>query len=104
VSLSAPGLEATLPANLDYRGVSPYWPAGGIEVRRPGAVRIAAGVDSPPLTGRILGAGSVAHLGAIAATRVREDYVEGVPPPHPGLGGRIVPRAAACGDYGDWAR
>jgi hypothetical protein len=103
VTLSAPGFEHTIPANLDYRGVIPYWPAGELSVERSGPTRIEAKVDSPPLTGRILGAESVAHLGAIAATKVGPSYVQGASAPHPGLGQRIVPGPAACGRYGDWA-
>jgi hypothetical protein len=104
VTLSAPGFEHTIPANLDYRGVVPYWPAGELSVDRRGPTRIEASVDSPPLTGRILGAESVAHLGAIAATKVGPSYVQGASAPHPGLGERIVRGATACGRYGDWSR
>jgi hypothetical protein len=35
-----------------------------------GPIQITATVEDPPLAGRLLGAHSVAHLGAIAATRV----------------------------------
>jgi hypothetical protein len=104
VTLTAPGLEHTVPANLDYRGVIPYWRAGEINVDRGGATTLEATVDSPPLPGRLLGTDSVAHLGSVAATRAGPSYVEGVPPPHPGLGERIVPLARACGHYGDWSR
>jgi hypothetical protein len=61
-------LDSTLPANLDYRGTAPFWPAGRIEVAGGAPVQITARVESPPLAGRLLGAHSVAHLGAIAAT------------------------------------
>jgi hypothetical protein len=61
-------LAATLPANLDYRGTVPFWPAGRIEIAGGAPVEITARVESPPLAGRLLGAHSVVHLGALAAT------------------------------------
>ena len=61
-------LDFILPANLDYRGTAPFWPAGRIEVAGGEPARITATVDDPPLTGRLMGADSVAHLGALAAT------------------------------------
>jgi hypothetical protein len=66
--LTAPGFEAALPGNLDYRGTAPFWAAGTVDVREAGEVTIAASVEAPPLAGRLLGADSVAHLGALAAT------------------------------------
>jgi hypothetical protein len=75
LSLAGPGLEATLPANLDYRGTAPFWPAGTIDVNRAGPVTITASVSEPPLTGRLLGADSVAHVGALAATAARAERV-----------------------------
>jgi hypothetical protein len=60
--------DATVPGNLDYRGTAPFWPAGRITVAGGEPVRITAEVKRPPLAGRLLGAHSVAHLGAIAAT------------------------------------
>ena len=61
-------LDVTVPANLDYRGTAPFWPAGRIEIAGGAPVQITARVERPPLTGRLLGAHSVAHLGALAAT------------------------------------
>jgi len=66
--LTAPGFEAALPGNLDYRGTAPFWAAGTVDVREAGEATIAASVEAPPLAGRLLGADSVAHLGALAAT------------------------------------
>ena len=83
VTLSAPGLERTLPGNLDYRGAAPYWAAGTVESAG-GPVEITATVERPPLAGRLLGADSVAHLGTIAATEA---------------GG---PGSGSCRDYVDW--
>ena len=83
VTLEAPGLDRTLPGNLDYRGAAPFWAAGSF--KSPGGpVEITATVERPPLAGRLLGADSVAHLGAIAATEA---------------GG---PGSNSCRDYVDW--
>jgi hypothetical protein len=73
VSLTAPGFEATLPGNLDYRGTAPFWSAGTIEAAEPGTIPITASVERPPPAGRLLGADSVAHLGALAATAARPE-------------------------------
>jgi hypothetical protein len=85
LSLTAPGFEAALPGNLDYRGTAPFWPAGTIDVLGRGQVGIVASVEDPPLAGRLLGANSVAHLGALAAT--------------PAGGNRVGSR---CRGYIDW--
>jgi hypothetical protein len=61
-------LDVTVPGNLDYRGTAPFWPAGRIEIVGGAPVQITATVESPPLAGRLFGAHSVAHLGALAAT------------------------------------
>ena len=85
LTLTAPGFETTLPGNLDYRGTAPFWPAGTIDVTASGATTIEAVVEDPPLAGRLLGADSVAHLGALAAT--------------PAGGNRVGSR---CRGYVDW--
>jgi hypothetical protein len=103
LTLTAPGLDSTLPGNLDYRGVAPYWPAGRIRVAHGGPVRVEAEVEAPPITGRALGASSVAHLGTIAATRIGPTYVEGARPPFPGQGVTIGALGDRCPGYGDWA-
>ena len=76
-------LDATLPANLDYRGTAPFWPAGRIEIAGGAPVQITARVESPPLSGRLLGAHSVVHLGDLAATSVE-------------------PARSGCHGYVDW--
>jgi hypothetical protein len=76
-------LDAALPANLDYRGTVPYWPAGRIEVAGGAPVEVTARVENPPLAGRLLGAHSVVHLGSLAATSAQ--------PARPG-----------CHGYVDW--
>jgi hypothetical protein len=88
VTLSGPdaGYETTLPGNLDYRGSAPYWPAGTIDIPDGEPIRISASVEQPPLAGRLMGAHSVAHVGALVATRAVDP---GAPPPN-------------CGDYVDW--
>ncbi len=76
-------LDAALPANLDYRGTTPFWPAGRIEIAGGAPVQITARVERPPLAGRLLGAHSTAHLGSLAATSAE-------------------PARSGCGGYVDW--
>ena len=98
--IRASGMDATLPANLDYRGSVPFHAAGELTVRRRGPVRFTATVERPPLAGRLLGAYSVAHLGTLAASPA-PDRPGG---PVPGLGERRIPLQSACGRYLDWFR
>jgi hypothetical protein len=99
VRVSAPGLDATIPANLDYRGSTPYYRVPGelTTAHGGGPVRIAVSVERPPLAGRLLGASSVAHLGTIAATPAGPD-----PRGTPGDGESHIPLGDACGRYVDW--
>jgi uncharacterized membrane protein len=99
VYVTAPGLDATIPANLDYRGSTPYYRVGTLTVRRAGPVRLTVSVQRPPLAGRLLGASSVAHLGAIAATPAGAR-----PRAVPGDGESTGPLSAACRRYVDWYR
>jgi hypothetical protein len=94
-----PGMDSTLSANLDYRGSVPFHAAGRLTVSRRGPVRFEVSVERPPLAGRLLGAHSVAHLGAIAASPAAGDQRGG---PLPGLGERRVALRHACGRYVDW--
>jgi hypothetical protein len=94
--VDAPGLAATLPANLDYRGSVPYYPVGELTVDRRGPVRFTVDVEAPPLAGRLLGTKSQAHLGAIAASPA------GSGGPIPGEAERVIPSRRACGRYVDW--
>jgi hypothetical protein len=96
LAVRAPGLDATLPANLDYRGSLPYFPVGRVDVPRSGPVTVSVSVNRPPLAGRLLGSDSVAHLGAVAASPAGRGAVL------PGAGERTVPLADACGRYVDW--
>ena len=101
VRLTAPGLEAELPGNLDYRGVAPFWAAG--ELRSGGEpVTLTATVDGPSLLGELLGVRSTAHLGDVGLTAAAPSYVDGASPPHPGQGSRIVPNRRACGEEADF--
>jgi hypothetical protein len=97
VTVTAPGFDATIPANLDYRGSTPYYRVGDLTVPHGGRVRFTGSVDRPPLAGRLLGAGSVAHLGALAATPVGRS-ARGVP----GDGESRIALGDACGRYLDW--
>jgi hypothetical protein len=96
--VSAPGLEATLPANLDYRGSVPYLPVGQLTVDHRGSVRFTVAVEDPPALGRLLGTKAEAHLGAIAASPA------GAGGPIPGEAERSIPLSDACGRYVDWFR
>ena len=93
--VSAPGFEATLPANLDYRGSVPYFPVGRLNVGRRGPVRFTVEVEDPPFPGRLLGTKAEAHLGAIAASPA------GGGGPIPGEAERSIPLANACRRYVD---
>jgi hypothetical protein len=99
--IRAPGMDATVPANLDYRGSVPFYAAGELTVRSGGPVRFTASVERLPLAGRLLGAHSVAQLGTIAATPARSGHPG---EPMPGLGESTVPLRRACGRYLDWYR
>src|SRR3954454_19765517 len=88
--LAAP-FDADLRTNLLFRGPSPYYPVGTLEVKRPGEVVFDVSVDDPPLIGRLLHAESKAYLAGIAATRAD--------PPR-----ETVPLRSACRRYVDWYR
>ncbi len=94
--LEAPGLDASLPPNLDFRGPSPFWPAGVLELSEAGPVRFTASVERPSLFGRMIGAEALAFPLAIAAS----------PAPAAGesafAGERRLPVARACGSYLDF--
>jgi hypothetical protein len=99
--IRAPGMDATLPGNLDYRGSVPFHAAGQLSVRRRGPVRFTVSVERPPLAGRLLGAYAVAHVGTIAASPAAGDRPNG---PIPGAGERRIPLRRACDRYLDWFR
>jgi hypothetical protein len=87
-ALAAP-FSATLRTNLLFRGPSPYYPVGTLEVKRPGEVVFGVSVDDPPLVGRLLRTDSKAYLSGLAATRAD--------PPRENLA-----LSKLCGRYVDW--
>jgi hypothetical protein len=99
LTIAAPGFTATIPGNLDYRGSTPYYRVGEMNVPEGGRVTFTASVERPPLAGRLLGANSVAHLGAIAASPAG-----GASRGLPGDGEEEAPLGDACGRYVDWYR
>jgi hypothetical protein len=92
--VSAPdlGLDATIAANLDFRGETPTFPVGEVTVDGPTKAEVSAEPDQPNLLARLLHAPNEAHLRSLTAT-----------PLDPGAIHR-VPLAQACGKYVDWYR
>jgi hypothetical protein len=86
--LAAP-FDTTLRTNLLFRGPSPYYPVGTVEVSRPGEVVFDVSVDDPPAIGGLLGTDSKAYLTGLAATRAD-------PARH------TTSLRDACGRYVDW--
>lgn len=84
------GLDETLPANLDFRGPSPFFPVGEVEVSEPTAAEITVAPEEPNLLGRVLKAPNEAHLRSVSATPL-------------GVTSRIQ-RRQACDQYVDWYR
>jgi hypothetical protein len=98
LEISAPGFTSPgVPANLDYRGTTPYYAAGTLQASKSGPVTFTVGVERPPLLGRLLGAKSVAHLGSLALTPAGAEV-------RPGAGERVIPLRSAVGRYVDWFR
>jgi hypothetical protein len=93
VTADGPGLASPfstdLRTNLLFRGPSPYYPVGSLEVRRAGTVIVNVDVGDPPLIGRVLRTESKAYLSGLAATRSD--------PPR-----ETIPLRQACGRYVDW--
>jgi hypothetical protein len=84
------GLEATLPANLDFRGPTPYFPVAKVEVDGPTRAEVRVTVTEPNLLARLLRAPNEAHLRQLSATPL-------------GVIARTQ-RRRACGAYVDWYR
>jgi hypothetical protein len=93
VTANGPGLAASFSAelrtNLLFRGPSPYYPVGSLDVKEAGNVVFDVDVADPPLIGRLLHTESKAYLSGLAATRSD--------PPR-----QTVPLKHACGRYVDW--
>jgi hypothetical protein len=108
MTIEAPGLKREMRTNMLFRGPSPYYPVGQVDVTNGDEpVRFTVTVGEPPLLGRTLGGDGEAYLGRIAATPVA---VEGAPPDR-GVGGtaaagplarQTIPLNRACGRYIDW--
>jgi hypothetical protein len=84
IDVTAPGLDTTLPAQLDRPGTR--WPIGRIELSEDGPVVLRLRVGEGPLTPP----GASAVINSILAT-----------PANPT---RVVPIRKACGKLVDWYR
>ena len=92
VTAPALGLDETIAANLDFRGETPTFPVGEVEVDRPTDATVTVEPVAPNLLARALGAPNEAHLRALTATPLAANAV------------RRVPLSEACGQYVDWYR
>lgn len=86
------GIDTTVSANLDFRGETPTFPVGDVNVDGPTKAEVTVEPEVPNLLARLLRAPNDAHLRSITAT-----------PTDPGAIGR-APLADACGKYVDWYR
>lgn len=92
LEVSSPGLgvETTIPANLDFRGPTPYFPVAELELSRPTRAEVRVTVAEPNVLARLLRAPNEAHLRQLSATPL--DVIE------------RTQRRRACGEYVDWYR
>jgi len=86
------GLDATVSANLDFRGETPFFPVAEVSVEGPTDVEVSVEPEEPNLLGRLLGAPNEAHLRSLSATPIDPRAVE------------RIPKRQACGRYVDWYR
>jgi len=86
------GLDATIAANLDFRGETPTFPVATVGVDRPTTAEVTVEPEAPNLIGRILRAPNEAHLRSLTATPVGPGAVQ------------RIPLRQACGHYVDWYR
>jgi hypothetical protein len=84
ITVTAPGLRTTVPANLDRPG--PRWPLGQVTVKGGGPIPVTLTVANPLLAPGIL----LAEIGSIVAAPVGKDH--------------LIPVREACGKYVDWYR
>jgi hypothetical protein len=86
------GRRLELPANLDFRGPTPPFPADQmLELHHSGTYEVEISLTEAPLAGRALGAEGEAHLRGLFAveTGIPVERTAGRPP---------------CGKYVDWYR
>ncbi|MGH2923694.1 MAG: hypothetical protein ACRDKH_06680, partial [Solirubrobacterales bacterium] len=117
LAADAAGYERELEANLLFRGPSPYYAVGEIEVpptdRDPGPgiqfvgpetvpIRFEATVADPPLIGRLLGTESRAYLGTIAATPLGPEIPSGIAGLPASRSHTESPLDLSCGASVDW--
>ena len=81
-----------VPANLDFRGETPTFPVGELDVAEGDAPVISVEPEEPNPFARLLRAPNEAHLRSLTATPADPDAV------------RRVPLTRACGEYVDWYR
>lgn len=84
ITVTAPGLRTTVPANLDRPG--PRWPLGQVTVNGGGPTPVTLTVANPLLAPGIL----LTEIGSVVATPVGKDH--------------LIPVRKACGKYVDWYR
>jgi hypothetical protein len=83
--------RGNVPANLDFRGPTPPFPAATFELdRRRREVSFEVSLPDPPLAGRLLGAGGEAHIRGLYLAPVEARY--------------SVPLEQVCAEYVDWYR
>jgi hypothetical protein len=98
VTLRGPGLDATLPANLEPLG--PYWSAGTVTVKRDGPVRIVVTFRALPAFGRLVGAQGLTRAPSPTGLKA-VGRVTAVPAP---VREAAIPLDRACGRYIDHYR
>jgi len=84
ITVTAPGLQTTVPGSLDRPG--PRWPLGQITVQGDEPTTVTLAVANPVLAPGIL----LAEIGSIIATPVAKTH--------------LIPVRKACGKYVDWYR
>ncbi|MGI8462575.1 MAG: hypothetical protein ACR2OC_13240, partial [Solirubrobacterales bacterium] len=95
IRVSGPGLSGSdlaLPANLDFRGPTPPFPAEPpLDIHHRGAYELEVTLADAPLAGRLLGVEGEAHLRGLFATPVSAPV-------------KRIAGARTCGEYVDWYR
>jgi hypothetical protein len=86
------GLDATVAANLDFRGETPTFPVAEVRVDSATDAEVSVEPERPNLIGRLLRAPDEAHLRSLTATPLDPGAVE------------RIPVRQTCGKYVDWYR